>query len=188
MAYIVPRRHSGTWEIRESRATPAGPRSRTLASFRTLTSEVVERAQGRSFKTLKPSELRRAAARVGAPVAVDAPDRAAVELLSELASGHTPRPVLRGLLLDALRGERREPSGNVQAAATWITATPQAHGEALRDLLLLTDRLPPSRVPRGRLLFPVFPGLRPGASTSEPVAPMEALSDVPPEKVLWEAA
>src|SRR4030081_2734130 len=91
MAYIVPHR-SGTWEIRESRATPAGPRSRTLASFGTLTLEVIERAQARSSKTLDPAELRAAAARAGAPIAVDASDSAAVELLSELASGHAPRP------------------------------------------------------------------------------------------------
>jgi hypothetical protein len=154
MAYVVPR-HSGTWEIRESHATPAGPRSRTLASFRTLTPEVLERAQARSSKTLDQGELRNAAARAGAAIAVDAPDRAAVDLLSELASGHAPRPILRRLLLDALQSDRREPSSNAQAAATWITASPQERGEALRDLLLLTDRLPPSRMPRGgRLLFP----------------------------------
>jgi len=153
MAYIVPRR-SGTWEVRESHATPAGPRSHTLASFRTLTPEVVERARARSAKTLDPNELRSAAARAGAPIAVDAPDRAAVDLLSELARGHAPRAVLRGLLLDALRGGPREPSSGVQAAAMWIAATPRERGEALRDLLLLTDRLPPGRAPRGGLSFP----------------------------------
>jgi hypothetical protein len=153
MAYVVPR-HSGTWEIRESRATPAGPRSRTLASFRTLTPEVIERARARSSGTLDPGELRNAAARAGAPIAVNAPDRAAVDLLSELSSGRTPRPVLRRLLLDALHRDHREPSSGAQAAALWITATPREHGEALRDLLLLTDRLPPTRMPRGRLAFP----------------------------------
>lgn len=141
MAYVIHRR-SGTWEIRESRATPAGPRSRTLASFGTLTPEVIERAQARSSKGLDPAELRDAAARVGAPIAVDASDRAAVELLSGLASGHAPRPVLRGLLLHALRSDPGEPSSNARAAATWITSTPRERGEALRDLLALTDRLP----------------------------------------------
>jgi hypothetical protein len=160
MAYIVPR-HSETWEIRESRATSAGPRSRTLASFRTLTPEVVERARARSSKTLDPADLRNAAARAGAPIAVDAPDRAAVDLLSELTSGHAPRPVLRRLLLDALRSDPGEPSSNARAAATWITATPRERGEALRDLLLLTDRLPTRRVTGER---PTFPRLSPRAA------------------------
>ena len=75
---------------------------------------------------------------------MDTPDRAAVELLSELASGHAPRPVLRRLLADALRGDPGEAFGNARAAATWITATPRERGEALRDLLALTDRLPAS--------------------------------------------
>jgi hypothetical protein len=153
MPYVIPR-HSGTWEIRESHATPAGPRSRTLATFRTLTPEVIERARARSARMLDPGELRRAAARAGAPIAVDAPDRAAVDLLSELASGHAPRPVLKRLLLEALRGGPREPSSGAQAAAMWIAATPRERGEALRDLLLLTDRLPPGRAPGGRLSFP----------------------------------
>ena len=153
MPYVVPR-PQGTWEIRESHATPAGPRSRTLASFRTLTPEILARARARSSKTLGESELRSAALRAGAPVAASASDSAAAELLKQLASGHTPRPVLRGLLLDALRSEHRRPTGNAQAAAAWITATPREHGEALRDLLLLSDRLPSGRASRGPLLFP----------------------------------
>jgi hypothetical protein len=157
MTYVVPRR-SGTWEIRESRATPAGPRSRTLASFRTLTPEVIERAQARSSKGLYPAELRDAAVRAGAPIAVDASDRAAVELLAGLASGQAPRPVLRGLLLDALRSDPGESSSNARAAATWITATPWERGEALRDLLALTDRLPAGRA---RAEEPSFPRLTP---------------------------
>ena len=149
MAYVVDRR-SGTWEIRESHATATGPRSRTLASFQTLTPEVIERAQARSSKALDPEELRSAATRAGAPIAVNTSDRASAELLSQLTSGQTPRPVLRRLLLDALQSDPREPSSSAQAAASWITATPKERGEALLDLLLLTDRLPPSRAPAGR--------------------------------------
>jgi hypothetical protein len=160
MAYVVPH-NSGTWEIRESHATPAGPRSRTLASFRTLTPEVIERARARSARTLEPGELRRTATQAGAPIAVDAPDRAAVDLLSELVCGHAPRPVLRRLLLDALHSGGREPASGAQAAAMWIAATPRERGEALHDLLLLTDRLPPGRASRGRLSFP---RLSPGAA------------------------
>lgn len=157
MAYVVPR-PGGRWEIRESRSTPAGPRSRTLASFRTLTPEVLAKAQARSAKeTLDPAELRRAAARAGAPVALDAPDRAAAELLSELAGGRAPRPALRRLLLGALEGGRSLPD-NARAAAAWIAASPRERGEALCDLLLLTDSLPPGRA---RARTSSFPGLHP---------------------------
>jgi hypothetical protein len=49
-----------------------------------LTQQVIEHAQERSSKPLDASELRKAARRVGAPVAAPAPDRAA--LRSSLAS------------------------------------------------------------------------------------------------------
>lgn len=68
MAFIVPTK-KGTFEIRESRSTPAGPRSRTLATFQELTDETIERAQGRAAKRPSAGELREAALRAGAPVA-----------------------------------------------------------------------------------------------------------------------
>jgi hypothetical protein len=156
MAYIVPR-GAGRWEIRESRATPAGPRSNTLASFEVLTSEVIERARLRSAKPLDREALRRAAARVGAPVAPEAPDRASGELLAELAAGRHPRPILRRLLLDLLQNRDSSSSDSALAASAWIGATPRQRGDALRDLLLLTDRLPV----RQRATQLRFPGIRP---------------------------
>ncbi len=144
MAYVVARR-GGSWEVRESRSTPAGPRSRTLATFRTLTPEIVEHARARSATTLDPRQLRHAALRAGAPVAHAEADRAGGELLSALAAGNEPRAVLRELLLDALEPGRRRMSDSARAAARWATATPARRGETLRDLLLLADRLPPTR-------------------------------------------
>jgi hypothetical protein len=153
MAYIVGRK-SGKWEIRESRATPRGPRSRTLATFSTLIPEVIERARARAAKPVDADELRRIALRAGAPVAQPAPDRAAGELIAELASGRQLRPVLRRLLLGALHANGDSPNDAVlQATAPWIAATPRQRGEALRDLLLLADRLPPPRT-RSRARFP----------------------------------
>jgi hypothetical protein len=152
MAYVVPHR-AGTWEIRESRTTSTGPRSHTLASFRTLTAEVVRQAQARSSRPLDHDALRRAATRVGAPVAASSSDRATGELLMELTAGRQPRPPLRRLLLDALQGRPAESSDNARAAAEWIGTTPQQRGETLRDLLLLTDRLPRRRRP-AQLSFP----------------------------------
>jgi hypothetical protein len=155
MAYVVDR-SDGSWEVRESRSTVDGPRSRTLATFRTLTPDVVSRACARSSKPLAPVDLRRAARRAGAPVAGEDADRAAGELLAELAAGREPRPPLRALLLDKLAPHSSQLSHSAQAAGRWVSATPQQRGETLRDLLLLVDRLPsPRRDPRAR-----FPHLR----------------------------
>lgn len=144
MAFVTVRRN-GTWEIRESHLTGAGPRSRTLATFTTLTPEIVERACERSSKPLDAADLRRAARRAGAPVAPAPGDRASAELIAELAAGRRPRPALARLLVGALQADHSGPADNAEAAAAWITATPQRRGDALRDLLLLVDRLPSVR-------------------------------------------
>jgi hypothetical protein len=148
MAYVVDR-PNGSWEIRESRSTRAGPRSRTLATFRTLTPEVVELARKRSAKGLGAGELRSTALRAGAPVATSASDRAARELLAELSGGEAPRPPLRRALIAALGGDPTGLSENARAASRWVGATPRERADTLRDLLLLADRLPPGRS-RGR--------------------------------------
>jgi hypothetical protein len=144
--YVIARR-TGTWEVREAESTPRGPRSRTLATFRTLTPEVVRHVQDRSSKRLGSDEIRRAAVRAGAPVELPPADRAAAELLADLGAGRSPRPVLRRLLAEALAGETEAESSNAQAAAAWIAKSLGDRGEALRDLMLLTDRLPARRRP-----------------------------------------
>jgi hypothetical protein len=146
MAYVVAR-PSRQWELREARSTVAGPRSRTLATFTTLTPEVLEHARARSSQPLHARELRRVALRAGAPVANSAPDQAAGELLAKLADGQRPRPTLRRLLLDALEPGSAVVSDSARAAARWVTASQRERGETLRDLLLLADRLPPRRTP-----------------------------------------
>jgi hypothetical protein len=145
MTYVV-RRPGGAWEIRESRTTPAGPRGRTLATFRTLTQEVVEHARERSSRPLREKKLRELAVRAGAPVAARSPNQAAGELLAELAGGSRPRPAIRRLLLDAIDpGASARVSDSARAAARWIAVSPAQRGETLRDLLLLADRLPAAR-------------------------------------------
>jgi hypothetical protein len=147
MAYVVPRK-GGMFELRESHATPAGPRSRTLASFSELTAEAIERAQARATRTLDVNALRQAARRAGAPVAAADSDRAAAELLGELANGRAPRPPLRRLLRSMLGDDTPEARGatdNARAAAAWLSASPARRGKALEDLLLLADSLPQRR-------------------------------------------
>lgn len=158
MAFVVPTK-SGRFEIRESHSTPKGPRSRTLASFRELTGEVIEKAQEKATKPLPPDELRRSARRVGAPVARRPIDRAARELIAELGKGRRLDPALRRMLIDILREEDREgssisPSDSAPSISAWMAATPEERGKALVDLLLLTDALPPTRRTREPLRFP----------------------------------
>lgn len=141
MAFIT-RRGTGAWEIRESHSTPDGPRSRTLATFRLLTPEVIEQARERSSKPLNEAELYGTARRVGAPIAQRRSDRAAGELLAELAMGQGPRRALKRILLDALREGEHESTDSARAAAAWVMVSSERRGETLRDLLLLVDSLP----------------------------------------------
>jgi hypothetical protein len=162
MAYIVPTKR-GTFELRESHATPKGPRSRTLASFRQLDDEVIRKARERASKDLDPERLREAALRSGAPLAEAPADRAARETLRRVANGERLDPLLRRLLLDALEPEGRregpapDPSPPVsdaaRAATQWSGASPAARGAALGDLLELADALPFERRP-DQLDFP----------------------------------
>ena len=149
--YLV-RRSPGSWEVRESRSTSRGPRSRTLATFKELTPEVIDLAMERASKPVDPDELRRIALRVGAPVATDAPDRHARGLLHEIAGGRRPRRVLARMLLDQLSMDAGPLSDDARSVAEWVGASDAERGEALRDLLLLADALPAER--RGDLRFP----------------------------------
>lgn len=174
MAYVTARKN-GTWEIRESASTPNGPRSRTLASFRTLSDDVIRHAQARATRPLDKEEVRAAAHRAGAPVDLAVADRAAGDLLRELADGREPHPILRALLIDALQegpparlGEAPRPPEkdaaadtlpfetphNARASAAWLTRTPTERGAALYDLLLLADRFPNDRRIGEDLTFP----------------------------------
>ena len=153
MAYVVPR-SNGSWEIRESHLTDKGPRSRTLASFRTLDREAIERAQARASKALGAEEVRDAARRAGAPIALSEADTAAADLLRAIADGDRPRPALERALRDALVKGGRKASSNAQAAAAWIGASPERRGETLHDLLRLADSIPRKRRGSEREPFP----------------------------------
>jgi hypothetical protein len=164
MAYIVATR-PGRYEVRESRNTSAGPRSRTLASFRELDHEVVAKVQTRAEKPPSAAELQEAAVRVGAPVATPPVDRAVRQTLRLLSRGERLQPQLKRLLLDALSsnggpassGAKRPPvSDAARAAEQWIDSPPEERGRALRELLELADALPIS--PRSEEIG--FPRLR----------------------------
>lgn len=159
MAFVVPTK-SGRFEIRESQSTPKGPRSHTLASFTELTDEVITKARTKAAKPPSPSGLRKSARRAGAPVSRPVAERAARELIGELARGGELEPPLKQLLIELLTRsprEREKASPTEEAAASiaiWMAATPEERGQALVDLLLLADALPPTRRRQEPLRFP----------------------------------
>jgi hypothetical protein len=160
MAYLV-RRAGGPLEIRETVATHAGPRARTLATFRgALTPEVLDLAAARARRPLDRAALEARAAALAVPVTARREDRAARELLAALRRGAAPDGVLVTLLRDALAPA---PAAAVPAAladaAEWIGADAAARGRALRDLLRLSGRIAESRAlrrERARERFPRF--------------------------------
>jgi hypothetical protein len=147
MAFVVGR-PGGRFEVRESHATPRGPRARTLATFTALDDAVVAHVIERAEGPVDLHALVRSARKAGAPVSVGASpvDIAARALLAEIRVGNRPSPALAAAISDAV-DPGFDVSDSVRAAAAWSGATLEERGEALRDLLLLADRLP---VPRRR--------------------------------------
>ena len=150
MAFVVPRK-GGTWEMRESESTPAGPRARTLVTFRTFDEHALAHAAERARKPLDPSAAREAARRAGAPVALTGLDQAAADLVRGLRRGNRVSETVSRMLIDALGGDAQLTDAEA-GAAEWVGATDRRRGEALVDLLGLADALPSNR--DGALRFP----------------------------------
>jgi hypothetical protein len=82
MAYLV-RRSGDRFDLREAAATPAGPRSRTLATFRPPpTPEILERAAARATRPFDRAALLARAAELGVATIERREGRAARELLA----------------------------------------------------------------------------------------------------------
>lgn len=143
MAFVVSK-PNGTWEVRESRRTPAGPRSRTLATFREFTPEVAGQVAERSSTPLDREEIRRKAVRAGAPVADSEVERAAKSLLRQMSLGQKPRRALAQLIGDSFPEVRGSTvSHEADRMKLWAGASMDERGEALTELLDLGDALPP---------------------------------------------
>ncbi len=147
-------------EIRESLATPAGPRSRVLASFaEPLTRDVLERAAARAARPFDTEALLRRARVKGIRVAERSREPEARALLARLRRGDPFDPVLASCLRDALTRVPEAPVPESLAdVAEWIGASPAERGAALRELLdlyggidgsqSLRRRREPARFPR----------------------------------------
>ncbi len=142
MAFVVSK-PNGTWEARESRRTPKGPRSRTLATFREFTPEVANRIVERSSAAIDREDLRKSAARAGAPIVDSEADRAAAEVLRQVSRGHTVRPGLARLLSDSLSPGDASVTHETDRMKQWAGASTAERAEALADLLDLGESLPP---------------------------------------------
>lgn len=155
MAFVI-RRPGGRWEIRESFSTNAGPRARTLTSFKVLTPQVIERAIDTARRPANRESIIRGAKKAGAPVELSAGDALAESLLRGVARGASVRPGVRRLLVEHLMGSRQADD----SFARWIGASLEERSAALVDLLGLADRLP--KPPKRPLRFP---RLSPGRSS-----------------------
>jgi hypothetical protein len=166
MAYFV-HRGDNRFDLREAISTPDGPRSRTLATFRApLTPEVLERAAARATRPFDRDAVLGAAASRGLAVTARRDERAARELLAQLRGGARLDPVLATLLRDALMAAEAAPvPARLAEVAEWIGAPAARRGEAVRDLLRVSDRIVRSRsrvVARPARSFPRFSSRRRG--------------------------
>ena len=149
MAFVVARR-DGRFEIRESLATPDGPRARTLATFRALTDAVLDQAEDRATRPFDRRRVEARAVAAGAQRDSRQTARLAHHLLEDLYSGRSLPPGLAAALARQLGGAATSLPDSLPAMADWFGSTARERGEALRDLLRLTDRLPPGRPRRGK--------------------------------------
>ena len=169
MAYVTVRRN-GRFEIRESLHTPRGPRARSLASFATLTDEVLAKAATRATRPFDAGAVVASARRAHAPVALVSREatraRAPVAVVSREAT-RARAPVATGIGADAGQGDRRASRRFVEASQRMasslaprgqMAARRRDPGDALIELLGFADavtRSQPAR-PFAPLAFPAI--------------------------------
>lgn len=145
MTYVVGRpdgRGDTRYEIRESVSTPAGPRARTLATFRVLTAGVIAEAAGRARRPFDEAKVRARAAALGAPRRSHEAAASATELLARLRHGEPLPPALAAELRRALPRKKSELPDSLESAVEWIGVDDVTRGRALRDLLDVASRIP----------------------------------------------
>jgi hypothetical protein len=164
MAHLV-RRSPDRIEIRESVATPRGPRARLLASFaEPLTPDVLERAAARAARPFDRRRLLRRARVLGIEVAERSREPEARALLARLHRPDPLDPTLAAALREALARLPEAPVPEPLAeVAEWVGASASERGASLRELLDLYGRIADSRPARRRRegeRFPRFSSLR----------------------------
>lgn len=178
MAYFV--RHAGNRiEVRESRSTAKGPRSRQLARFvGPLTPAVLAKAAERATRPFDPEALVRRARVLGIPVEARGSEPEARALLARLRRADPIDPGMAAVLVRALEGTAKaELPEQIADVADWIGAPASARGAALRDLLDAFGRIESARPPRRERPRRPYPRL---SSTVPACAPPGASSSASP--------
>jgi hypothetical protein len=140
--------------VRESRSTPRGSRSRTLATFKVLDDDVLDHAEARAERPFHRQAVIAAAHRLHAPIAPSGVDLRAANLIIELDGGHAMRPGLRRLLQKRLRDEPPDPADHhLERMLPWMRATAEERSETIVELLGVVDAMPGRDWPR-RYTFP----------------------------------
>jgi len=141
------------YEIRESVSTPAGPRARSLATFRVLTDAVIAQAAGRAQRSFDAEKIRVRAAALGAPSRQHAAAGTASALVAQLRAGEKLPPALAVQLRGLLPRPTTALPDSLESAVDWIGVDDAARGRALRDLLDVASRIP-TRPRAAKLSFP----------------------------------
>jgi len=153
MTYVVARRGTTRYEIRESVSTAAGPRARTLATFRVLTAGVIAEAASRARRPFDAGKIRARAAALGVPQRSHEAAAGAAALIAQLRLGEPLPPALVTELRRALPRSRPEIPDSLESAVEWIGADDATRGRTLRDLLDLAGHIP-TRPRPPKSLFP----------------------------------
>ncbi|MDJ0786968.1 MAG: hypothetical protein QNK05_09205 [Myxococcota bacterium] len=141
------RKQGATYEIRECRATPAGPRQFALARFQSvLTPEALDEAALRARRPFDRDRVLADARARGIPTTPHRRHEAARKLLGELRSGRPLEPSLVALLKQALADREAQPlPEHLEDAAEWVGRSETGRGRALRGLLRAASRVVHSR-------------------------------------------
>ncbi len=141
MAFVVAR-PGRRFEIRESVATPAGPRARTLATFRTLSSDVLARAEARARRPFDAAKIRARAVELGAGHRTNAAAVTAQRLLGQLREGEMLPPALVQELRRVLPPVAADVPDTLDGAIEWVGVDDATRGRTLRRLLDFASMLP----------------------------------------------
>ncbi len=151
MAYVI-HRSDGRFEIRESVHTERGPRARTLATFRTLDDDVLDHAARRATRVFDRAVVVERAVERGAEYVPADTAALAASLIRSIATGGRLPATLAAALRHQI-GDRGSLPDTIPPLIDWLGASLADRGDALRNLLRMTDRLPPPRR-RGSQQYP----------------------------------
>lgn len=155
MTTIISRK-DGRYEIRESAMTSRGPRSRTLAIFKWLSSEVLDHAHRRASRPFDDASVRRRAEEIDVPWVGPSGAADALSILAMAARGGVP-PVFVAAIREAFgRTSTERLPDTIPPMLDWVGVDDEKRGRAVRDVLGMADAILRSRggTRRGPTRFP----------------------------------